>query len=320
MMRIAGPTCNWSRWHRRSRHSDDKGRKQQALRRVVEGRLDPTQQIYDQYSRENPDASAEDKGEFYKNLKTVKQLSPEQTALKTYIDEGDEAGTPRSADDLKKFMSDFRAGRAGGGGMSLNASAEKQAAYQKAKESGAELSWTDAIKQVREETSRLPEKEKNVIRTQIDQFDNSTDKIGTALGVLETHIGAAGIAGRATRLGERVGNIFGSNSTDREQFMRDIQYLRLAAGRLLTESRGRPLAAEASRINDIVGGLDLGDTTANTLRALNEVKTLYAKMRADNLSKLKGTWQPREDRGPATSPPPSSGTGSQPWLNDPVVE
>lgn len=162
------------------------------------------------------------------------------------------------------------------------------------------------------------------LQTRVDQFDDSMDKLDDTLKVLDGYVGAAGVAGKVTRSAERVRDIFGSNDTDRVQFMRNIEYLQLMASRLLTDAQGRPLSKDAEKITDIVGGLNLGDTTANTMRSLEEVQKLYNGMRKDTLAKLKGDWKPRNERDPA----PSSGGSSPsptapnptPWANDPVVQ
>ena len=149
----------------------------------------------------------------------------------------------------------------------------------------------------------------------VTQYGEATKTIDDATRVLENYAGAAGLAGKATRMGERVGNIFGSNDTDREQFMRDIKYLQTLAPQLLTDRHGRPLSSEAGSISDIIGGLSLGDTTANTIRSLEEIKRLYAKMREDNTKRLGGTWTP----APASSAPAAPASGGS-WRSAPLVQ
>ena len=156
------------------------------------------------------------------------------------------------------------------------------------------------------------------LQARVDLYDDSLNKLDGALDVLDKHIGAAGVAGRALRVKERVGDLLGSEETDRVQFMRDIEYLQMLGSRLLIGSDGRPLSSEAGRINDIIGGLSLGDTTANTQRSLNEIKALYAKMRGDTLSRLQGTWQP--GGAPGGAPPPGNSTRKPAWQDAPVVQ
>jgi hypothetical protein len=147
----------------------------------------------------------------------------------------------------------------------------------------------------------------------VTQYGEAVKTIDDATQVLQTYTGAAGLAGKATRMGERVENIFGSNKTDREQFMRNIEYLRTAAQRLLFDRSGRPLAADADRINDIIGGLSLGDTTANTLRSLKEVKERLERLQKSQEDQLKDTWTPD------TPKPAPKADGKPAWEEAPIV-
>lgn len=158
------------------------------------------------------------------------------------------------------------------------------------------------------------------LQTKVDLFDDSLNKLDTTLGTLNRYIGAAGAPGEALRLKERVGNLLGSNETDRVQMMRDIEYLQMMGTRLMTESGGRPLSHEAERISHIIAGLNMGDTTANTKRSLDEIRQLYTKMRADTLSQLMGTWQPGANT-PGFGPGGGGGGSSKPrpWAEAPIV-
>jgi len=86
----------------------------------------------------------------------------------------------------------------------------------------------------------------------------------------------------------------------------------------LTDSQGRPLSAEAKKITDIIGGLSLGDTTANTKRSLEEVKRLYTKMRGDVESRLEGKWTGSPAEGGQA--PPEKPIGRPKWQEAPVVQ
>ena len=168
-------------------------------------------------------------------------------------------------------------------------------------------------------TGNLKEK----MQARVDQFGYSMDKIDEAVGTLDRYIGAAGIAGKGLRLKERVGNIFGNNQTDRVQFMRTIEYLQANAPRLLVDTNGRPLSKEADKIMDIIGGLNVGDTTANTKRSLEEIKSLYEQMRADTQLRMSGEWEPKPSGGGASPPaskPMAPSSGGQSWRDAPVVE
>jgi hypothetical protein len=181
---------------------------------------------------------------------------------------------------------------------------EKEDAYDQASRDVANASQPDMTPNKRIE-----------IEGSIDQYKEAQTKIDTTIKSLETHAAEAGLAGKATRMGERVGNIFGNNSTDREQFMRDIQFLRTGAQKLLFDRTGRPLAADADRINDIIGGLSAGDTTANTLRSLREVKKVLDRLEQDKEKQLKGTWKTDT---PASSSVPDN-NAKPAWEEAPIV-
>lgn len=157
------------------------------------------------------------------------------------------------------------------------------------------------------------------IRRQIDMYDNGVQGIDKAMAVLDKYVGAAGAPGYATRLGERVGNIFGSNQTDRAQFAHEIEYLQSIAPRLLNDSSGRPLSAEAKKIERIIAGLNLGDTTANTKRALSEIRDLWTKMQDDNRRRLKtpASSVPGPGETPASTTKPGSSVPK--WQQAPAV-
>ena len=137
----------------------------------------------------------------------------------------------------------------------------------------------------------------------IQGYDSSIKTIDTVLAKLDKYSLSAGAAGKATRLGERLSNVVGGNETDRVQMMRDIEYLQLVAPQLLMDrATGRPLSAEAGKISDIIAGLNMGDTVANTKRALEEVKQRYTEMRANAQSRLGGSVPKGSEGKPVTDP------------------
>ena len=183
------------------------------------------------------------------------------------------------------------------------------------------LSITEATAEYNRKTATMSGNRADDIDRQVNQYENGIKTIDSVTKLIDKHVGAVGAAGYATRLAERVGNIAGTNSTDRAQIAHDIELLQTIAPRLLNDSSGRPLSAEAAKINRLIGGLNLGDTTANTKRALSEVRELWLKMQQDNLARRGGTPnRPNPDGTPSTTPgkpPPSS--NKKPWERDPVV-
>lgn len=305
-------------------NSEDPVRKQMALRRYAEGRYSPEQQLLDQFIAENPDASASERAEFITKLR--RGQTPQQAALQRFLEDNPDAKPEAIADFLKSMAKPgYRSTTLSG----QRAAAVDELMAQRERE-GRPISRADAIKEVERKDPQLSGNRADDIRKTVQALDNSMDKIDASLGVLEKYVGAAGLAGRARRGIERVGNIFGSNHTDLDQFMRDIQYLRSMAGRLLLDTQGRPLSAEAQRINDIVGGLSAGDTTANTIRSLQEIKRLYQQMRANAAQRLDPkSFDPSQKYGGAVSSTPSAPTAAPSaaspdkkpaWMDAPEVQ
>lgn len=150
----------------------------------------------------------------------------------------------------------------------------------------------------------------------INQMDNAMKAATTNIEFLESHIGGAGIGGKATRLAERVGNIFGSDETARVEFEKRVNYMKMVAPRLITMSAGRPLASEAERVNSVIAGLGWGDTTANSLAAMKTFNELMAKMQADAVARRKG--QPNQPG--QTTTPPTAGGYEPAWKSAPLVK
>lgn len=152
------------------------------------------------------------------------------------------------------------------------------------------------------------------IESHIQQYGESITTIDKVIARLHKYVFAAGAPGYAGRLEERVSNLLGGSQTDRVQMARDIEYLQLNAPRLLLDvSTGRPLSAEAEHVRSIIAGLNLGDTTANTIRALQEVKQRYERLREGNRERI-GEAPAVSSAAPAQDDPPAA----QPWLQAPL--
>lgn len=224
--------------------------------------------------------------------------NPKTVALQAFLSENPGA----SAESIAKFVTGLEAPRGVG-----TWSKDKLRIFENwrsefiAKNGREPTSQEEIVKRQEIDKGGLTGNQSDKLKVFVDQLDNSMDAIDEAMKHLDTHVMAAGVPGRALRLKETVGDLFGGDTTARNDFERRIQYLRLAASRLLTESQGRPLAAEASRINDIVAGLSFSDTTATTLSALTIVQDLYLKMRRNTMSRLESTWDPDADKSAVPS-------------------
>lgn len=148
------------------------------------------------------------------------------------------------------------------------------------------------------------------IKGKVNRIVYMEDTITKVEELLKKHNAITGLGGKVTRPAEIVGNIFGSNETDRKQFERYISELKEWAPRALTDSNGRPLSSEAGNVSNIIAGLQVGDTTANTARAYLELRKL--------LSKMKGDLQSR-GAGGGEAPPATAAPEGDWWKNSPVV-
>ncbi len=150
----------------------------------------------------------------------------------------------------------------------------------------------------------------DTIRGKTDRITNMEHTIDQVEGLLKKHNALTGLGGKITRPAEVVGNIFGSNETDRKQFERFVNELQEWAPNALNDRNGRPLSSEASKIQTIIAGLNLGDTTANTARAYAELRPL--------LKTIKEQLQARGAGGSSTPPAKPEDNQDQPWTRDPV--
>lgn len=104
----------------------------------------------------------------------------------------------------------------------------------------------------------------------------SRSTMNKAETLLNKHFGITGVGGMITRPMEAVGNMTAiSNETDRAQFRRFIDEIKEWAPTVLLQRSGRPLAAEAARLDRIIAGLNAGDTAANTKRAFKELRETW---------------------------------------------
>ena len=164
------------------------------------------------------------------------------------------------------------------------------------------LSRSEAENQVKTEIARskqpISANRADDLKERFDKAKMSFGLMNKAEDLMRKHNGLPGAFGYAGRAYESVSNIFGSNETDRVQFARYIAELQSLSTQILTRA-GRPLAAEADKINLIVAGLRMGDTTANTNRAFAELKQLYAEVQRGLQSRIESTWTPEGTPAPA---------------------
>ncbi len=239
------------------------------------------------------------------------RASPIMSEIQRQMDAHDAEHTDESQDERdtahRKIISDISSAQKPATNAPTMAKEQAQLVEEYVKQG---MPRDEAIKKAKEAGAPPVTGNKRVdMESHIGQYDDALKIIDGVDKVLNKYAGAAGVAGRATRLAERVGNILGSNSTDRTQMMRDISQLQLMGPRLLLDQKtGRPLSAEAGHISDIIAGLNIGDTTGNTLRAMKELKERLKTIRDRDKAQL---------GGPAVKEMPAT-TDDKPWENDPI--
>lgn len=160
---------------------------------------------------------------------------------------------------------------------------------------------------LRTESAGLTGRLKDELKGKIGQVKLAEKVIDNIDRMLLKHNAITGLGGSFTRPLEVVGNILGSTATDRKQFERWVLEMQEIAPRILLDTKGRPLSAEAGRINGIIAGLRPGDTGPNTLRAYKEFR--------DTLNDIKDMLQERlgeSASGQRTTTPPAGK-----WWDDP---
>ena len=212
--------------------------------------------------------------------------------------------TEKSQEALQKFQqeqADLKRRRVGGSaGGASNLTGDRQIAADVAKiveqyktehpeatvEEIADLRATE-LKRLKSAAAAPSGNKVDELTGKINRVEYAESTIDKVEALLKKHKAITGLGGTISRPGEAIGNVFGSNETDRAQFKRYISELQEWAPRILTDSGGRPLSAEAGKVSNIIAGLNAGDTTANTARAYAELRPLLKRIKED-LAKRRG--------------------------------
>lgn len=230
--------------------------------------------------------------------------SPQRVAFDKFVAENPDA----TAADQAKFIQSMKGGASGPLSLSkFRADVAQRTLDELEKEQGFPPTAEQRMTVLHDVTKGgLTGNQKDQNQAQLDMFTYSLKASDDALSILDKRLGAAGAAGYARRAVESVSNVLGSESTDFAMFKSNIDYLQGMAGRLMSASRGRPLSKEAEQLRNVIGGLSLGDTTANMKAKLEHVQKLYMQMMHDAESRLAGTWTPPSARGGEPTPEPAA--------------
>lgn len=163
------------------------------------------------------------------------------------------------------------------------------------------------------------------LRGKRDQVASIIEGSEKNLEFLRTYKGAAGIAGQIMRGGEIAGNIAGiSTQSDRAQFRRRVYELQDMVPRILTDAAGRPLASAQKKVDQLVAGLNAGDTGPNTIRAYEELIEEMKKRKDNYTGRIETPFSRDEDRSGSSVAPADTAkpkpSGKNPWEKDPIVK
>lgn len=277
------------------------------------------QQFSQQWWSDHPQGTSDEfskaYGEFRRN-QYGRPLSGEQEAIRKFMEENPNA----TADDVSRFVGNLKQRQHSAPALTSD--------RQRAQDVNAEVEQfkKDNPQALPKEIADFRAKEERRLKTEsaavtgnriddlkgkINQVELAEGTIGHIEEMLKKHNAITGLGGKVTRPGEIVSNVFGDNETDRKQFERWVNELQEIAPRILLDTKGRPLSAEAGRINNIIAGLQLGDTTANTARAYYEFKKVLDQIKG-NLRERAGTG----DSAPAAKTEQPAGDW---WKTSPVV-
>lgn len=169
----------------------------------------------------------------------------------------------------------------------------------------------ERYKELKAASSPITANRADELQGKINRVDLALTLVNDIDQLLVKHKAITGIGGMLTRPPEIISNILGSNETDREQFKRDVETMRLMAPRILLDTRGRPISAEAERVNTMIAGLSPGDTGPNTIRA-------YVEFRRQ-LEQIKKSFEERVGKKPAESDLSAKPSYQPSWRDAPVV-
>src|SRR5216684_3151896 len=227
----------------------------------------------------------------------------------------------RDAQLLQQFgLSTTRGG--GVGGTSQSSQARKTRAIEeiqkKHADEGKPISIVEAEREYNK-TVQIPSAHDvhadDIAYQKAERMETAMDEMDS---LLLKHKAITGLGGTLTRPVEAISNILGSNETDRKQFQRVATELKEWGQSVVNDRTGRPLSSEAKDASVIFAGLNPGDTSANTIRAITELRPVIKKIKEQIKARGQG-------KGPVSGSEESAPTRAEepkgkdaPWLNDPV--
>jgi hypothetical protein len=243
-----------------------------------------------------------------------------QTAKQNWADQ--HPGETMPAEEDAKLLQSFGltgGPRGGAGGTGTSTQARKTEAIKeiqaKAASEGKPITLAEAEREYNK-TVQIPSAhdvhQDDVQYAKAERMEGAMDELDE---LMLKHKLITGLGGTLTRPVEVIGNILGSNETDRKQFQRIATELKEWGQSVVNDRSGRPLSSEAKDAAVIFAGLNPGDTGPNTIRAIAELRPVIAKIK-DQIKARGAGKGPVSGQGaegtPAGAPPAEGGTD---WLN-----
>ena len=239
----------------------------------------------------------------------------EQEFTRRWWSENPEGTTEDFTRAIKTWRESY--GKGGGGSHRVPKPEEAEIIRRRDEKIAAGMDRSEAYQEATQETKRAGTVPSAKLA---DELTGKVDRIGYMFStidkideLLKKHNAITGLGGNLTRPMESIANIFGSEQSDRRQFERYIQELQEWAPRALTDSSGRPLAAEVAKVNTVIAGLRYGDTKVNTLRAYVELRPLLDRIKNDLIKRRDGA-----SAAPAGSEAPAKPKSN--WQDAPEVQ
>lgn len=233
---------------------------------------------------------------------------------------------------VRKILAEAEATENGTGKLT-GPQADRQELEKRQKEimqANPEMSEMAALDQARQDMNRSKSfpsgNQISRMRGDLNQINHAIKLAEDNLAFLQKFKAGAGVMGQIMRGGEIAGNITGAgNTTDRVQFRRRVKELQELAPRILTDAAGRPLASVQGKVDEVVAGLNAGDTGPNTIRAYRELLETFKQFGENKRLRIEQPYSndeaplvPKVGGGSAeTKPAPE--TKKRPWENDPIV-
>src|SRR5712671_2566978 len=226
----------------------------------------------------------------------------------------------RDAQLLQQFgLSATRGG--GAGGTSQSSQARKTRAIEeiqkKHADEGKPISIVEAEREYNK-TVQIPSAHDvhadDIAYQKAERMETAMDEMDS---LLLKHKAITGLGGTLTRPVEAISNILGSNETDRKQFQRVATELKEWGQSVVNDRTGRPLSSEAKDASVIFAGLNPGDTSANTVRAITELRPVIKRIKEQ--IKARGQGKGPVSGGEKSPPPAKEESGKKPlWESSPV--